>query len=176
MKKTLVVKDWQVSKLLFLSDDRREIVDLCRGKAMSIQDLSVTMGLNPGSIHNHVHKLHDAGLLDIESTRTINGIVEKKYRRTAAFFSLFDVDKEDIPARNRAIAKVASKRAAACLELGDRPSGLFDINARVSRTKLSEIKRLCSQLQKAVLDADGSGELPVSAFLVLGETSPRKRK
>ncbi len=85
---------------------------------MSIQDLARAMGLNPGSIHNHVHKLRDAGFLEIESTRTVNGIVEKKYRRTGRFFSLFDVPAKDVAARNKGIGKLASKRVDACLALG----------------------------------------------------------
>ncbi len=176
MKPTLEVGDWQRSKVLLSSDDRREIAELCRSEALSIQDLARKMGLNPGSVHNHVHRLHDAGFLRIASTRKINGIVEKKYVRTGTFFSLFHVAEADVDDRNKTIAKLASKRVARCLEKGPRPAGLFDISVMVSEERLAKLSKLANELQQELLDADGTGDISVGGFLVLGETVPRKRK
>lgn len=176
MKAVVTIREWKRSKVLLASDDRRVIVDLCRPQAMSIQDISRALDLNPGSVHNHIHKLHEAGFLKVESTRKINGIIEKKYRRTGLFYSLFYVAPEDVEARNKTIAKIASKRAHACLEPGPRPQGLFDINAKVSRERLQRISKLADELQKEILDADGSGEIPIASFLVLGKILPRARK
>lgn len=173
MKKTAHIGDWNLSKLL-LSDDRREIVDRCRSRALSIKELADAMSLNPGSIHNHVHKLHGAGFLSVESTREINGIVERKYRRTGAFFSLFAVQPGQEADRNKAIAKLAGKRATSCLALGHRPAGLFDINARVSASKLRKLGKMVESLRQAILEADGSGDIPLSSFAVLGDVPSRK--
>ncbi len=174
MKTNTRFTDWKKSKLLH-NDDRREIADRCRSEANSIQDLARAMGLNPGSVHNHVHKLYDAGFLEVESTREINGILERKYRRTSAFFSLFHVAAKDRDARNRAIGKLASKRVAACLARGPRPQGLFDINARVSKCELAKLGAMVEELRKAVIAADGSGDLPISSFVVLGQIPSKKR-
>ncbi len=175
MKKSTRIGDWTKSKLL-LSDDRREIVDRCRSRAMSLQELAKAMELNPGSVHNHVHKLHDAGFLTIESTREINGITERKYRRTGAFFSLFYVEPDYVEERNKALAKLASKRTTNCLALGPRPAGLFDVNARVSAANLKKLGSMVDALRLALIEADGSGDIPVSSFAVLGRVPPRKRK
>jgi DNA-binding transcriptional ArsR family regulator len=175
MKKAAKFGDWEKSKLL-LSDDRREIVDRCRSKAMSIQELAEAMSLNPGSVHNHIHKLHDAGFLTVESTREINGITERKYRRTAAFFSLFHVQPSQRETRNKAIAKLASKRVVSCLAQGPRPTGMFDINARVSAKELKKLGAMVEALRAAILDADGSGEIPIASFAVLGPVPPRRKK
>lgn len=175
MKKSTRIGDWTKSKLL-LSDDRREIVDRCRSQALSIQELALAMGLNPGSVHNHVHKLHSAGFLEVESTREINGITERKYRRTGAFFSLFYVEPEFVEERNKALANVASKRTTNCLASGPRPAGLFDVNARVSASNLKKLGEMAEALRLALAQADGSGDIPISSFLVLGKVPPRKRK
>lgn len=174
MKKTAYIADWSQSKLL-LSDDRREIVDRCRSRALSIKELAEAMGLNPGSIHNHVHKLYGGGFLKVESTREINGIIERKYRRTGAFFSLFTVQPGQEADRDKAIAKLASKRATSCLALGHRPAGLFDINARVSASELKKLGKMVESLRLAILAADGSGDIPLSSFAVLGDIPKRKK-
>ncbi|MBL4633317.1 MAG: helix-turn-helix transcriptional regulator [Kofleriaceae bacterium] len=176
MKKTLQFKDWEKNKLILVSDARREIVDRCRSQALSIQDLAIAMALNPGSIHNHVHKLHDAGFLVVESTREINGITERKYRRSAAFFSLFEVAPKDVAKRNKNIAQLAGKRVTHCLAYGKKPIGLFDVNIRVSEKKLAVLGALAEKLRLAILDADGSGNIPVSSFLVLGKTPKKDQK
>ncbi len=175
MKKTVRIRDWNRSKLIH-NDDRREIVDRCRSRAHSIKELAEAMNLNPGSIHNHVHKLHAAGFLAVESTREINGIIERKYRRTGRFFSLFAVKPGQEKFRNKALAQLASKRATSCLELGHRPVGLFDINAHVSSEKLKELGAMVEALRLAVLEADGSGDIPMSSFVVLGDVPPRRKK
>ncbi len=174
MKKTIQFNDWSKNKLL-LNDDRREIADRCRSEALSIQDLAFAMGLNPGSIHNHVHKLHDAGFLEVESTREINGIVSRSYRRTSAFFSLFHVAPKDREARDRSLGKLASKRVTSCLALGHRPTGLFDVNASVSKRELKKLGALVEELRLAILAADGSGDMPISSFVVIGPVQPRER-
>ncbi len=175
MKRTTEITDWDKGKLL-LNEDREEIVDRCRSEALSIQDLSRVMHLNPGSVHNHVHKLLAAGFLEVESTREINGITERKYRRTGAFFSLFYVQEDQVEARNKALQRMAQKRMARCLELGPKPAGLFAINARVSAEKLAQLGQMMEDLRLALLAADGSGELPISSVAVLGEVPPRRKK
>ncbi|GIO69619.1 winged helix-turn-helix domain-containing protein [Paenibacillus sp. FSL M7-1455] len=45
------------------------------------------LGESPGSIHYHIQKLHDGGLIDLVETRTVGGIVEKYYKSKAKWFN-----------------------------------------------------------------------------------------
>lgn len=45
------------------------------------------LGDSPGSIHYHIQKLYDGGLIDLVETRTVGGIVEKYYKSKAKWFN-----------------------------------------------------------------------------------------
>ncbi len=50
---------------------------------------------------------------------------------------------------------------------------LYDINIRTSSAQLKQIRGLAAKLKRALLEADGLGDVPVSSFLILGEVVPR---
>lgn len=45
------------------------------------------LGESPGSIHYHIQKLYDGGLIELVDTRTVGGIVEKYYKSKGKWFN-----------------------------------------------------------------------------------------
>ncbi|NMO95773.1 winged helix-turn-helix domain-containing protein [Paenibacillus lemnae] len=45
------------------------------------------LGGTPGSIHYHIQKLYEGGLIDLVETRQVGGIVEKYYKSKAKWFN-----------------------------------------------------------------------------------------
>ncbi|MFT6069977.1 MAG: DNA-binding transcriptional ArsR family regulator [Bacteriovoracaceae bacterium] len=166
-KKVQVIDNWPDMKLFFDSD-RKEIISLCSQEALSIKDLSVRMGLNPGSIHNHVTKLFKAGYLAIGETREINGIIEKKYVRSAESIDFAELKGEENTLRNKYISKTMMKESFNILENGD----VFSV--RLTDVKLSpkKYKEACAQLKallKFLKDNNRSGDLEVQLVSCLGK-------
>lgn len=121
MKKVLKIKDWESAEVLF-SDVRQEILALCRERPYSIKALADALDYNPGTIFNHLKKLRNAGIIELVETRMINGIEEKKYQTTAAFFDLSELEESALPKRNEKIAQDCKKKVKRLLERGNNPS------------------------------------------------------
>jgi DNA-binding transcriptional ArsR family regulator len=73
-----------IDQLKLLSNALRvKIVTLLSTEELTAKQVADRLSLSPGSIHYHVQKLYDGGLIEIVKTNTINGIVEKYYRSIA---------------------------------------------------------------------------------------------
>ena len=167
IKKKKVVERWEDMKLL-LSGDRKEILDLCIDANHSIQDLSQRLNLNPSSVHNHIQKLHAGGFLEIAETRTVNGILEKKYRATAIDFCL---SRRFFKTRNQKmnidIAKAVHKSTLAILESKEF-GRVKHHRVRMSEEKLKKLRKMMDEMEEFVLENHGSGELITSIILAEG--------
>lgn len=119
--KQLKVTEWSKASLLF-SDVRLALIEHCRRTPHSIKELAQVMELNPGTIFNHIRKLHEAGLLEVVQTRQVRGIEEKKYAPTADHFDLSELAPEDLPKRNEKIAQDVKKKVKHLLTHAERPS------------------------------------------------------
>jgi predicted ArsR family transcriptional regulator len=166
-KEKLIIKNWADMKLMF-DKTRKEIVDMCSSEPHSIKELSLMLELNPGSIHNHIKKLSTAGYLRISETRLINGIEEKKYLRSAKFFSFAELKGEENSIRNKFIAKEFSKESFSILE-SDKCS-----SARITKVKLDKEKYRIAQeklkdLIQFLTDNNGSGNLSANLIVCLGQ-------
>lgn len=150
MKKRLRVTNWADASLLF-SEARIEILDLCAIQPHSIKDLSIAMGLNPGSIHNHVKKLHGAGFLVLVQTRLVNGIEEKKYAKSAEFIDISGLPEEDLPKRNEKIARDVKKEVFQLLER-DRHASVRRQVAYLSASDLEYVRGALDELRTYILE------------------------
>jgi predicted transcriptional regulator len=166
-KKKFIIDNWADMKLMF-NDTRKQIIELCNNQPHSIKELSVILELNPGSIHNHIKKLSAAGYLKITETRIINGIEEKKYLKSAQFFSFAKLEGIENSTRNKFIAKEFSKESFAILEEDEQASAritkvtLDKDNFKIAENKLKELIQFLA-------DNNGSGEIPAGLLVCFGK-------
>ena len=52
--------------------DRRAILFLLGGKSLPVREIARSLNLNVSSVHYHVHRLFDSGLLDRDASATPN--------------------------------------------------------------------------------------------------------
>jgi len=159
----LQVKEWDKAVLLLNSDARQEIMDLCWEKPCSIKDLSQAMKKNPGSIHNHVKKLYEAGFLIIVERRLINGIEEKKYTQSADFIDLSTLPEDTLPQRNELIGKHIKKMVLRMLTY-DRQATVKRKSIRLSNEDAAYIRDELEKLRQYAMahhveQSDGTEEL-----------------
>jgi DNA-binding transcriptional ArsR family regulator len=159
-------RHWDAIKLL-AHPARSEIVQLCRAQPRSIQELSRALELNPGSVHNHVHRLRDAGFLALAATRMVRGAEEKRYRTTARFFDLGEVRAADVPRRNQYIARDVQRELLRLLEEDARTTARR-ASVWLSAADAARARALLEELH-AFLDAqDGSGPLRCTLLTAFG--------
>lgn len=167
MKKQIFVDRWEDMKLL-LSNGRKEVLDKCIDAPNSIQDLAQRLGLNPSSIHNHVKKLHAAGFLKISETRSVNGIIEKKYRATAIDFSLSPrLKAARTESMNNDMAKAIHKETLMILGKGEL-GHIKQHRVSLSESNLKKARSMLSDLEKFLLENHETGELIASFVFVDG--------
>lgn len=149
MKERLEITEWAKAALLF-HEDRTKILDLCLSQPRSIKELSEEMGLNPGSIHNHVKKLHEAGMLEIVERRMINGIEEKKYAKAAVFLDLSKIKGEDLEKRNDKISHDVKKRVKKILQ-ADPSASVKSQRAKLSDADVEYVRKELHRLRDYIL-------------------------
>ncbi|MDR9856089.1 winged helix-turn-helix domain-containing protein [Paenibacillus sp. VCA1] len=69
------------------SAQRVKIIKALVDTAKTSKQVADELGESPGSIHYHIQKLYDGGLIDLVETRTVGGIVEKYYKSKAKWFN-----------------------------------------------------------------------------------------
>jgi putative molybdopterin biosynthesis protein len=74
----------QFEPIKLLSDPRRLVILQMLMKApATLTQISSALGSYPAKVRHHVHKLADAGLLNLVESRIVGGTVEKYYQATA---------------------------------------------------------------------------------------------
>jgi hypothetical protein len=126
------------------------------------------MSLNPGSIHNHVTKLYNAKYLIIAETREINGIIEKKYLRSAKYFNFANLKGEANTVRNKFISNDIKKEAFNLMENDDQTI------ARMTKSKLNqknyeEARKRLYSLIEFIKDNNETDGKEISMVTCLGE-------
>lgn len=149
------------------NDVRKKIVDICGLNPYSIKELSIELSLNPGSIHNHVKKLYDAGYLIVHETRLINGIEEKKYIRSAEFFSFAELKGEENTTRNRYISNEISKESFITLE-SDKMASARMTNVKLDKEKYELAQEKLKDLIEFLTTNNGSGNKDVNFIVCMG--------
>jgi len=84
-KRHLMDINWEQQKVI-LNPLRSRIIMLLHEKAMTPKELSDELGKNPGTVYYHVQQLVKHDIIEVETTRTVKGIVEKLYRSKAVYF------------------------------------------------------------------------------------------
>lgn len=69
------------------SAQRVKIIGVIVDQAKTAKQVADELGESPGSIHYHIQKLYEGGLIDLVETRTVGGIVEKYYKSKAKWFN-----------------------------------------------------------------------------------------
>jgi predicted ArsR family transcriptional regulator len=167
MQKTLKrFTTWSAMRLLE-HPARRTITELCGTTPRSIQDLSRLLSLNPGSVHNHVHKLRDAGFLEVVEKRVINGIVEQKYLCTARQFDFSDMHARDVPKRNSFIARDVAREIATLMD-SDGKTTVTRLAPTLSEEDIARVRKLMVELRQFIVERDGSGDVPCGFVVAFG--------
>src|SRR5699024_8234585 len=84
-KRHLMDINWEQQKVI-LNPLRSRIIMLLHEKAMTPKELSDELGKNHGTVYYHVQQLVKHDIIEVETTRTVKGIVEKLYRSKAVYF------------------------------------------------------------------------------------------
>lgn len=166
-KEKLIVKTWDHMKLLF-NEDRSAIIDLCSFTPRSIKELAQEMNLNPGSIHNHITKLFNAHYLIIAETRKINGIIEKKYLRSAKYFNFVELNGEANTIRNKHISNQIKKESFRLLE-NDNQTIARMTKGNLSLKNYQEARKQLTSLIEFIKDNSETGNNEISMITCLGE-------
>jgi DNA-binding transcriptional ArsR family regulator len=88
-KKVRAIKEVEVitdkKKIKLLRDRKRaDILKLLSKKEMTVKQLGVALGRNPGTVMHHLDRLKKAGfVVQVRTERTTTGIVQRYYRATA---------------------------------------------------------------------------------------------
>jgi len=69
------------------SAQRVKIIGTMLDTAKTAKQVADELGESPGSIHYHILKLYEGGLIDLVETRAVGGIVEKYYKSKAKWFN-----------------------------------------------------------------------------------------
>ncbi|WDL98681.1 ArsR/SmtB family transcription factor [Alicyclobacillus sp. ALC3] len=73
------ISDLELMKLL-LDPKRSQILEYAAGQALTVAELAERIGEKPSRLYYHVHKLEEAGLLEVVETRQIGNLVERFYQ------------------------------------------------------------------------------------------------
>lgn len=65
---------------------RSQMIALLYEEAMTPKELADAIGKNPGTVYYHIQQLVKHDIVEVESTRTDQGIVQKLYRAKANYF------------------------------------------------------------------------------------------
>lgn len=65
---------------------RIKILNVLADEPHTAKQVADLLGKTPGNVHYHIQKLYDGGLLDLVSTQTVGGVLEKYYRSKTTFF------------------------------------------------------------------------------------------
>jgi DNA-binding transcriptional ArsR family regulator len=84
-KKSPMPINAEQSKLLE-SALRIKILNVLVEEPHTSKQVADLLGKTPGNVHYHIQKLYDGGLLDLVSTQTVGGVLEKYYRSKTTFF------------------------------------------------------------------------------------------
>ncbi|WP_096438763.1 ArsR/SmtB family transcription factor [Alteribacter populi] len=71
---------------------RSQIIMLLYDQTMTAKQVATHLGKSGGSVHYHIQKLYNHGILKLDHEDTSKGIVEKYYRSKALSFTLEDQD------------------------------------------------------------------------------------
>lgn len=73
------ISDLELMKLL-LDPKRSQILEYTAGQGLTVADLAERIGEKPSRLYYHVHKLEEAGLLEVVETRQVGNLVERFYQ------------------------------------------------------------------------------------------------
>jgi len=78
---------------ILANSTRIKLLHLLRKKALTAKQAADRLKKTAGSVHYHIRKLHEAGLLELVETRANGGVLEKYYRaKTTRFVADPDVE------------------------------------------------------------------------------------
>ncbi|MDU5143623.1 MAG: winged helix-turn-helix domain-containing protein [Paenibacillus dendritiformis] len=66
---------------------RIKIIAALQDKPKTAKQVADELKQTPGSIHYHIQKLYEGGLIDLVDTQSAGGIIEKYYKAKAAWYS-----------------------------------------------------------------------------------------
>lgn len=170
MLEELKVDDWSKMKLLFHPDRKRIISECSNPGGVSIKILSEKLNLNPGSIHNHIKKLHQAGIVRIIKRSYVKGIEEKRYQLTAKYINIQDISEEDKKKRNLFISKDIQKEVVSLLDANAEGECLLK-NATVylSEEDYQKAKKMLGNFIQFINDKHDSGKTLYSFIVAAGK-------
>ena len=130
---------------------RRRILSLLRERAASTTELAEALGQPKGTVGHHVKVLEDAQLIRVVRTRKVRALTEKYYGRLARLYRIVADDSEplDTAAFGALMLRQAADEVAPDAGMGDDPSGLVVVHARVA---VGNARRFQQKLEELASD------------------------
>lgn len=148
------------------SSQRVKIIGSLADTPKTAKQVADELGDSPGSIHYHIQKLYDGGLIDLVETRTVGGIVEKYYKSKAKWFNTTGVQSLD-PALADHYNAASSTKIQLRLQLTEEEHEELAKDFRVLLEKW---------VKKTAVSKDDSKEYAIGVNLVSTEEASAKKK
>ncbi|MGM0788707.1 MAG: helix-turn-helix domain-containing protein [Bacillota bacterium] len=65
---------------------RIKIISVLQEKPLTSKQVSELLGNSPGSVHYHIQKLNEGGLIELVETKASGGIIEKYYKAKSKWY------------------------------------------------------------------------------------------
>ncbi|PLR74348.1 ArsR family transcriptional regulator [Bacillus sp. UMB0728] len=65
---------------------RIKIISVLQEKPLTSKQVSELLGNSPGSVHYHIQKLNEGGLIELVETKVSGGIIEKYYKAKSKWY------------------------------------------------------------------------------------------
>lgn len=147
-----------VKEIKAISDPYRiEIMNVfyTLNRPVNVKEIADSLGEVPAKVHYHVKKLEDAGILELVSTKEINGIVSKYYEPVAQGFN---IKREHVdPAMRNAVINQAQEMVSAIYDRSKRIyidcmekfNAADDTDGAAARTNSLHAADICLPREKA---------------------------
>src|SRR5690242_3500259 len=83
----LIVTDLETLRIVS-EPTRLRVIELLRERTRTVKELAAALAVPQTRLYYHVKLLEEHGVIRVDSTRTVSGIIEKTYAATASRLSL----------------------------------------------------------------------------------------
>jgi len=101
MDVVLQITDVEHIKVL-MDRNRQKVMSVLKeqGRPMTVKQIADMLEESPAKVHFHLHKLVDIGVLRLEHTEVVHGIVAKYFEPTAAIIKFMPPELDEVTCRN----------------------------------------------------------------------------
>ncbi len=134
-----VIKDPEAFQLL-ADETRRKIIYLLRAKERTVSQLAGELDRTPQAIYHHIHKMRDAGLVEVAREERVDHFIETYFQATAEVFQMSYGEGKPGYAESRTLEALKGLESLGFAVSTDPESmsRIVDLERRIDRFGISE--------------------------------------